>query len=382
MTEQIAPEEFPFTVEELTQAADRWLGPEESGAFVEHFLNCARESRELHEERSARMRKGGQAPIPYSFDVDFPDVVLAYLTLVSPSAAERVEVLMRKRWVRVREQEIEEERQRAAERAGLIPTMDDILDDAERRGEFSWDDPRVYFGMAATGNPFPEPPPATPEVIAVAEAYVAEDIAEWEKLLAAVRSGGPLPQPRLNVIRDGDETLSEEELPDREPNWAFIDDYINRSDRWRRGESRLFDSIARGLPRFNGEMVRALRVAPTRAVPRIVTHHLLGSGYINPFELDSPVGLALATALGSDGPPRTKQGTAEVYLSADLLEWYESNRNRFEAYPLFDDWRGRKRTRRDIAWMRMKRDRADELEQMWRIMYHDTSNDANSTADS
>jgi hypothetical protein len=56
--------------------------------------------------------------------------------------------------------------------------MDDVLDAAERRGEFSWSDPRVFSGLAATGNVFPEPPAATPEVIAVAESRVAEDMAE------------------------------------------------------------------------------------------------------------------------------------------------------------------------------------------------------------
>jgi hypothetical protein len=196
-------------------------------------------------------------------------------------------------------------------------------------------------------------------VIAVAERYVAEDIAEWEAIVAAARAGVPLPL-RPNAIGDHDEVMPESELPGNEPNWKFIDDYIDREDHHRRGESRLFASLARDLRRFNAELVRALRVAPARAVPRVLMYHFL-RGHNGLIMLASPVGEMLSAALGEQEPRRTQQRTDVVYEAADLLEWYEANRANYEHYPLFDDWRARKRTRREVSWMRLVRDRGDEL---------------------
>jgi hypothetical protein len=306
--------------------------------------------------------RGAKLHNEHSLEIDFyiPDGILAHLTLVSSSAAERVRAVMEKQWARTRAHEIERERRRAAEHAGIIPSMDDVLDDAERRGEFSWDDPMVFRGMVVSGaGVFPEPPPATPEVIAVAERYVAEDIAEWEAIVAAARAGVPLPL-RLDAISDLDEAMPESELPGNEPNWKFIDDYIDRHDRLRRRESRLFDGFARDLRRFNTELMRALRVAPARAVPRVLMSRFL-EGHNGPLSLDSPVGGMLSAALGEREPRRTQLRTEVVYEAADLLEWYEANRATYESYPLFDEWRARKRTRRDVSWMRLVRDRRDEL---------------------
>ena len=359
MNGTVLPEGFPFSIAEVREAVRRWVPPDHVDLIVDDLVGEAARTVRLYNEHSERMRQSGREP-DHEIDFYIPDAVLAHLTLVSSSAAERVRAVMERRWAHTRACEIERERRRAAEHAGIIPSMDDLLDEAERRGEFSWDDPIVFRGMVVAGaDLFPEPPPATPEVIAVAELYVAEDIAEWEAIVAAATAGAPLPL-RPNAIWDGDEAMPESELPDKEPNWKFIDDYIDREDRHQGGESRLFASLASELRRFNAELVRALRVAPARAVPRVLMFQFL-KGHNGLLTLDSAVGGTLSGALGEQEPRRTQLRTEVVYEAADLLEWYEANRANYEPYPLFDEWRARKRTRREVIWMRLVRDRRDEL---------------------
>jgi hypothetical protein len=351
----LIPEIFPFTVDELREAVRRWR-PNRVDELVEHFVDEAARSIEQHAEWTARLRESGREPEGYMGVFNVPDQLLAYLTVISPSTAARVDAIIERRWAELRACEIEAVNRLAAERAGLIASMDDLLDDMERRGFFSWDDPNVFRGFAVSGLELPPLPEPTPEVLATAEAYVAEDIARWEALLAAARAGATLPPPQPNGIGDFGEALSEDELPGTTPDWPFIDGYIQRNDRLRQGERRLFGGLARDLPRFNGELARALRVAPEHAVPRVVVYQLLNSRELL---LDSPVGAALRSVLTEDGPRMDHRD--EAYLPADLLDWYEACRARYEPYPLFEDWRARKRTRRDVSFMRLMRDRFDDL---------------------
>ena len=355
--EETLPDGFPFTIDELRTAAERWIQGPVAEQVLSEVVDDAKSTVARYSEFAERWRQQGRDPsILRNFYIR--DEILAHLAVMSPSTAERVRAIKEARWAEVRTREIEAERRRSAERAGLIPSLDDILDEAERRGDFSWDDPRVFEGMAMAGK-LPEPPEATSEVIAIAEANVALDIAEWEELVEAARAGLPLPV-RAYAISDFEETMPEDELPDREPNWQFIDEYIDHYDRWRSGYGRLFATIARDLKRFNTELVRALRIAPARAIPRVVMYHLLG-GYNNPIEATSAVGAAFTAANISNGPALTTNRGEPHYECANLLEWFETNRNQYEHYALFDEWRRRKRTRREVSWMRLVRDRYDEV---------------------
>ena len=357
MTAPLIPEVFPFTAEEVRDAVRRWQPADRVDQMVELLVAEAGQSIERHAKLVEQL--GGNAG-EYGPDFSAPDELLAYLTLVSPSAATRVNAIIERRWAKLRARELENETRWAAVRDGIIPNIDDVLDDMERRGEFSWDDPVVFRGLVVSGLREPPLPEPTPAVIAAAEAHVAEDIDRWEALLAAVRTGAPLPPKEPNSIWDDDEALPEDALPSPEPDWQFIDDYIQRQDRKALGERRLFGGIARDLPRFNGELARALRLAPEKAVPRAVVYQLV-CGHVSALLVTSRVGAACEKAFAASGPPRTMQGTEEYYLPADLLDWYEANRTRYEAYPLFDEWRSRKRTRREVSFMRLVRDRYDEL---------------------
>ncbi len=361
MSAPLIPDELPFSAEEVRSALRRWLPERDADEAADAIIESAASYAEECMERSEELRRAGHEPPERWNGFVVPEALLVNLALLSDSAAERVGALMARRWSALRASRIERERHLAAERAGLRPTVDDLLDAAERRGEISWDDPKVFRGLAVNVSALPPLPEATPEVIAAAEAYVTEEIRSWEQLLDTARRGEPLPEPEPNGILDIDAADEESTLPGSAPDWAFLDDYLLRWDRHRLGEERLFGGLARELTRFNGELVRALRVNPMRAVPRAITFPLLRGGGSGAIPVDAPVGVALRSALGESALPRTTWPAGEFYSAADLLEWWDANRGGYEAFPLFDEWRARALTRREVSFMRLMRDRYEDL---------------------
>lgn len=357
----LIPDVLPFSAEEVRSALRRWLPERDADEAADAIIESAASYVEECLERSEELRRAGHEPPERSGGFIVPDALLVHLALVSESAAERVGALMERRWSALRASRIERERHLAAEREGLRPNINDLLDAAERRGEISWNDPKVFRGLAVDLSALPPLPEATPEVIAAAEAYVSEEIRRWEQILAAARRGEPLPEPEPNGILDIDAADEESTLPGSVPDWAFLDDYLRRWDRQRQGEERLFGGLARELTRFNGELVRALRVDRTRAVPRAIMFPLLRGGGSGAIPVDAPVGVALREALGESALPRTTWPAGEFYAGADLLEWWEANRGDYEPFPLFDEWRARALTRREVSFMQLMRDRFDEI---------------------
>ena len=88
---------------------------------------------------------------------------------------------------------------------------------------------------------------------------------------------------------------------------------------------------------------------------------LLGGSGSGTIPVDAPVGVALREALGEGALPRTTWPAGEFCAAADLLEWWQANRGSYESFPLFDEWRARALTRREVSFMRLMRDRYDEL---------------------
>ena len=344
----LIPDELPFSAEEVRLALRRWLPERDAEETADAIIESAAFHVEECLERAERLRSAGHEPPERWSGFIVPDALLVHLALLSESAAERVRALKERRWYALRAARIETERQRAAERAGLRPSFDDLLDAAERRGELSGDDPKVFRGLAMHVSALPPLPEATPEVIAAAEAPIADEMQRWEQLLDAARRGEPLPEPEPNGIADFDAADAESALPGSVPDWAFLDDYLLRWDRKLRGESGLFGGLARELTRFNGELVRALRVDPTRAVPRAIMFPLLWGAGSGAIPVDAPVGVALRGALGESALPRTTRPAGEFYVAADLLEWWEANRRGFESFSLFDEWRARPRSARFV----------------------------------
>lgn len=357
----LIPDQFPFSAEEVRAAVSRFLPEAEAEETAEAIIESAVAHAEACRERSERLRRAGhELPEPWGgFTVS--DALLAHLAASSESAAKRARALLEQRWTALRASTIERERWQAAERAGLRPSIDDLLDAAERRGELSWDDPATFRGLAVDVSALPPLPEATPAMIASANARVAEEVRRWEMLLDLARRGEPLPAPEPNGIADLDAAEPEEALPGAMPDWEFMDDYLHRWDRDQRGERDLFGGLARELSRFNGELVRALRVDPGRAVPRAILFTLLRGAGSAAIPVDAPLGVALRDALGDHALPRVTWPAGEFYAGADLLEWWEANRGEYEPLPLFDEWRARTGTRREVSFMRLMRDRYDEL---------------------
>ena len=166
MSTPLIPDEFPFTTEEVRAAARRWMPEDYAEDVAEAFIDSATDHREWCVKRSEELRRAGHEPPERWGGFSVPDALMAHLASLSESAAERVRALMERRWSALRASRIEKERRRTAERAGLRPTIDDILDAAERRGELSWDDPKAFRGLAVHVPALPSLPEPTPEVIA------------------------------------------------------------------------------------------------------------------------------------------------------------------------------------------------------------------------
>ena len=117
---------------------------------------------------------------------------------------------------------------------------------------------------------------------------------------------------------------------------AFIDGLLRRFDRSAQGEHSLLSAIQSDLPRFNAEMVAALQADPSWAVGRAIMRPLI---QVVPLRVNSPLGRALATAVGAKGPPVTMAAGEAIYQADDFYFWWEEHRAEYAAMPLYDEWR-------------------------------------------
>jgi hypothetical protein len=125
----------------------------------------------------------------------------------------------------------------------------------------------------------------------------------------------------------------------RAPDYAFLDDYLSRWDRFARGENDLMPALTAEVRRFNTELAFALRADPRAAMGRAILYPLLQVGGFVP--LDSAVGEALSDVWGRDAPPSTLLSGRSYYFAGELYFWWEANRSRFERYAPYEEWRDR-----------------------------------------
>ncbi len=123
------------------------------------------------------------------------------------------------------------------------------------------------------------------------------------------------------------------------PDYAFLDDYLARWDRFARGENDLMPELQAEVRRFNGELASAVRSDPQRAVGRAILYPLLQVGGFVP--LESALGQALAEALGAAAPATTTLGGRAYYFAGDLYFWWEDHRSRFAPFAPYEVWRER-----------------------------------------
>jgi hypothetical protein len=177
VTAFIDPEEFPFTRDEIHVAA-RFFLPEETAAMLaDHLAHLGPTLIAAREERRAEWRRAGVS------DADrqplhawgYPDDLLPALASLSPHAESRARRLMEDQWAGLLRAELQSAQRAAAERAGIIPTREELLARVHR--EVPADDPWLAQGLVVGLPPLPAP---TADMITAAEAKVAERRRAWE----------------------------------------------------------------------------------------------------------------------------------------------------------------------------------------------------------
>ena len=186
MSDFVDPDELPFTTEELFDAARRFLPEDAAHALAEHLTECGPGVISARAERRAGWRAAGipGANTMFLYPWVYPDELLPALASLSADAERRALTLMEDHWAGLRRATVATAQHAAAERAGIIPSREEILRQVRAAAEASGDSSLLEGGLAVQMPPLPPP---TPEMEAAADARVAEDRRHWENEVARFR---------------------------------------------------------------------------------------------------------------------------------------------------------------------------------------------------
>lgn len=147
-------EDLPVTSEEILTAATMWLGPEKGANVAEGIVDSVSDYVAFREQKRAELFGRGQfAEVLGVGCYNIPNELLAFISVLSEDAATRVEVLLVKRWSRLRDQYIRE----------------------------------AWARVSPQGGPFLLPPPG---IFGEAEARLRVDVAQWRLLITSARQHG------------------------------------------------------------------------------------------------------------------------------------------------------------------------------------------------
>lgn len=135
---------------------------------------------------------------------------------------------------------------------------------------------------------------------------------------------------------------TDEKSTDMDRDIQLVDNYLSKWDRFALGENQLFPILRESKPAFEAALVRLLQADDKRATARLIFYPVVQVGGSIP--ANSELGKASGSVLGSDFPISTTKEGKQVYFGGDLYLWWESTHNKYEAYPLFDEW-----SKRDFA---------------------------------
>jgi hypothetical protein len=121
-----------------------------------------------------------------------------------------------------------------------------------------------------------------------------------------------------------------------------VDDYLSKWDRFAQRENELIPHIRDNKDLFEAALSRMLNAKDKRAPSRLVFYAVVQVGGF--IALDSDLGKASAALLGPDFPIFTSKEGTRAYFAGELYSWWQDNRNKYDAYPLFEEW-----SQRDFA---------------------------------
>jgi hypothetical protein len=116
----------------------------------------------------------------------------------------------------------------------------------------------------------------------------------------------------------------------------LVDDYLEKWDRFAQGENELVPSLRDNKSAFEAALTRLLQARDQRAPARMVFYPVVQVGGSIP--AGSELGKASAAILGPDFPVTITEEGVPTYFGGDLFWWWEANRNKYEPYPLFENW--------------------------------------------
>jgi hypothetical protein len=186
VTEFIDPEELPFTTDELFRAGCCFLPREVAQEMAENLASCGADLIEARVQRRAGWRAAG---IPNADTMKlgawgYPDELLPALASLSSDVEARARFLVEDQWESLRQGLLNGEQWAAAERAGLVPSREDLLRQIKSTA-VSPEDEASPLGLAIS---LPELPPLTPEMEAAVESQVAERCLAWDATVIRFRN--------------------------------------------------------------------------------------------------------------------------------------------------------------------------------------------------
>ncbi len=118
-----------------------------------------------------------------------------------------------------------------------------------------------------------------------------------------------------------------------------VDAYLEKWDRFARGENTLAPQLREDKAAFEAALTRLLEAKDRRAPGRLVFYAVVKVG--GSIIADSELGRACTPILGPDFPVVTRKDGGKNFFCGDLYFWWQDHRGQFEAYPLFEEWKGR-----------------------------------------
>ena len=120
---------------------------------------------------------------------------------------------------------------------------------------------------------------------------------------------------------------------------ALIDDYLRQWDQFAQGANELAASIREKQTVFESSLTRPLLAGDKRAPARMVFYPVVQIG--GSINADSELGKAVAALVG-DAVAVTTSDTGEPgFFAGHLYFWWLDEHEKFEAFPLFDEWQSR-----------------------------------------
>jgi hypothetical protein len=116
----------------------------------------------------------------------------------------------------------------------------------------------------------------------------------------------------------------------------FVDDYLHKWDRFAQGENELIPHIRDNKDSFERALTRLLNAKDKRAPARLVFYAVVQVGGF--VELESDLGKASSALLGSDFPIIKPREGIRAYFAGELYFWWQKNRDKYDSFPLFEEW--------------------------------------------